>query len=119
MDSIIFTMALTVTVGTASELFAIELNEAFSFEAVNAMAYIAFVLALMYAYCSASERVTSYLLDVGEMFYNSAWYQLPVKQQKLLVLPIQRAEREFRLSGLGLFDCSLAVFSSVSNFISQ
>lgn len=56
---------------------------------------------------------TTDLLEIGDIFYNSAWYRLPIKEQRLLALPIQRSQREFRLSGLGFLDCSLAVYSSV------
>lgn len=38
-------------------------------------------------------------------------------EQRLLALPIGRGQCKFRLSGLGLFDCSLIVFSSVKVYL--
>lgn len=112
-ESVLFTMMLMVTTGIAMNLFAIELNGVFSLQGLNAILASLFILMLMFGYCFASECVTSDLMEIGDIFYNSPWYRLPLKQQKLLTLPIQQAQREFRLSGLGLVDCSLEVFSSV------
>lgn len=71
------------------------------------------VIMLTFAHYYLSERVTFDLLEIGAIFYNLTWYQLPVKQQRLITLPIARAQREFRLRNLNLSDCSLAVFLSV------
>lgn len=109
----LFVMALTCTMAVAMNLFAVELNGIFSMTTLVACIDLFSVNSLMVIYSYLSEWITSDLLEIGDIFYNSAWYQLPVNEQRLLTLPIGRAQREFRLSGLGLFDCSLAVFSSV------
>lgn len=57
------------------------------------------------------------LFEVGDIFYNSLWYKLPSQEQKLLILPIQRSQKLFRLNGFGIVDCSLEVFSSVNSLI--
>lgn len=67
-----------------------------------------------YAYCYLSEYVTYNLAMVGDYFYSCAWYCLPIKQQQLFILPIQRAQLKFRINGLGIVECSLRVFSSVT-----
>lgn len=64
--------------------------------------------------CVFSEVITHDLCTIADIFYGYAWYRLPVKQQKLFILPIQRANKALRLTGLGLVDCSLRVFASVS-----
>lgn len=120
MELTLFAMMIIASVKLAMDLFAVELNGVASLEGLYALVDALLTFTLMFGYCFGSECVTSDLMEVGDIFYNSSWYRLPVKQQKLLALPIQRAQREFRLSGLGLIDCSLAVFLSVicvSSFI--
>lgn len=113
MDPILFAMILTCSVALALDLFAIELAGVISVETTNAVLNINLLLILIFTYCYRSECVTTDLLEIGDNFYNSEWYRLPVKQQQLLALPIERAHSEFRFKGLGLLNCSLAVFSSV------
>lgn len=67
-----------------------------------------------YLFSLLSENVTLDLGAAGTSFYNCAWYLLPVKHQQLLVVTIQRGQIEFRMSGLGLVECSLRVFTAVS-----
>lgn len=66
-----------------------------------------------YIYCYLSENITTTLTEVGDIFYHFNWYNLPPRQQKLLMLPIQRAHIELRLTGLGIVNVSLGVFLSV------
>lgn len=116
MEMNLFVMALTCTMAVAMNLFAVELNGIFSMTTLVACIDLFSVNSLMVIYSYLSEWITSDLLEIGDIFYNSAWYQLPVNEQRLLTLPIGRAQREFRLSALGLFDCSLAMFSSVKAY---
>lgn len=113
MEMIIFKITLTCTIVIASSLFVLELNVFLSIEALIAFINLICVLMPMVIYCYLSEWVTSDLLEIGDIFYNSPWHQLPSKEQRLVALPIGRAQRMFRLRGVGLIDCSLAVFSSV------
>lgn len=113
LEVILFMMMVTSTLIFALNLFALELIDAVCTETLNALLDIVFILALLFTYCYLSECMTSDLLEIGDIFYNSEWYRLRVKEQKLMAFPIQRAQSVFRLKGLGLLDCSLAVFSSV------
>lgn len=113
MELILFNLTFTCITAIAFNLFVIDLNDSLSYEIIVALADLFFVLNLTLAHFYLSEWITSDLLEIGNIFYNGAWYRLPTMQQKLLVLPIQRAGRPLHLEGLGLFDCSLAVFVSV------
>lgn len=66
-----------------------------------------------YIYCYLSNVVMASLLDCGDAFYQYAWYDLTVKQQKIIFLVIRRAHNEFCFNGLGLVYCSLDTFLSV------
>lgn len=72
-----------------------------------------------FIYCYLSDNGTADLFAIGDAFYGCAWYLLTVSQQKRLILPIQRANHEFRLTGFGIVDCSLGVFVSVSCLLSS
>lgn len=113
MEVTLFNITVICTICIAFNLLAVELNDSINLGLLIAFADMAFVMAITGVYFFHSEWITSDLLEIGDNFYNSAWYLLPVKQQRLLALPIQRAEREFRLKGLGLFECSQAAFLSV------
>lgn len=63
--------------------------------------------------CSYSEDLTQRSFDVAEIIYDSNWYQLQYKQQKLLIMSIQRSRRIFRLKGFQIVDCSMEIFLKV------
>lgn len=113
MEVIIFNITLICAVVIACNLLVFELIDEMNIVMLAAIIDLSVVIAMTFAYFYLSERITSDLLEIDDIFYDSPWYRLPIKRQKLLVLPIQRAGRELRMTGLGLFDCSLAVFSKV------
>lgn len=114
MDLIIFNITFTCTAVIAFNLLVVELNESINFEMLVAFADLVVVLLITALYFFHSEWITSDLYEIGDNFYNSPWYILPIRHQRLLVLPIQRAGREFRLKGLGIFECSLVLFLAVN-----
>lgn len=113
MDVILFNMSLSSTICISFNLYAVEISDILSLEVVVASFDLAITLGLLFAYCYLSDWMTADLFEIGYVFYNSSWYRLETKRQRLLVLPIQRANRLVRLKSLGLFDCSTAVFLSV------
>lgn len=116
VDAIVFNMTFTCIICIACNLFVLELNDSLNMDIAVALVDLAVVLGLTFAYFYLSEWISAYLLEIGDVFYDSLWYRWSLQQQRLLVLPIQRSQREFRLKSLGLFDCSLAFFASVSIF---
>lgn len=113
MSPPIFYQLLLCAVIMAVFLFAIQVNEFFSLASLVSFQGMFSVVGPTYIYCNLSENVTAKLYEIGDVFYNFAWYRLPVKRQKLFIPPIQRSQSEFRLMGFGLVDCSLTVFSAV------
>lgn len=114
MKVVLFNMTFICVIVIALNLLVVELNESVSVQMVVAFTDLISVVLVTFSYFFLAECITTDLLSVGDLFYNSDWYRLlSVQQQKLLVLPIQRAQRELRLKGLGLFDCSLVTFASV------
>lgn len=70
-------------------------------------------IAVNFVFCLLSEQITSALLRVGDIVYNSMWYRLPTQQQVLVTLLLQRSQEIFRLRALGIIHCSLDTFSRV------
>lgn len=109
---ILFMLVVSVVI-FAFNSYVFELNDSLNLEVIASIVNLVFGVVITSVYCYLSERITTALLEIGDNFYDMPWYQLPTKQQKLLALPIQRAQRELRLTGFGLFDCSLALLSAV------
>lgn len=115
MEPILFCMTFTCTLVTAFSLNVFVMDAANMLDKIFALTNFGAVLQLTFAYFLLSDWITSDLMAIDEFFYNSPWYRLPARQQRLLTLPMQRAHREIRLTGLGLVDCSLPVFAAVNS----
>lgn len=115
MEPILFNMAFTCIIVLACNLFVIEINDRMSFQIMTALIDTIAVVGLAFTFFYFSDSITIKLEEIGDIFFYSAWYRLPVKQQSLLIAPIQRAQRKIRLRCMGFFDCSLPVFLSVGN----
>lgn len=74
------------------------------------------VLLPTFVFCNLSEHLTTALYSIGDIFYNFHWYRLSQKQQKAILLNIQRSQKEFRMAGFGFVQCSLSVFASVNAY---
>lgn len=101
----------------ALNLLALETQNWLSLERIVSIYEVLVYIALTFLYCNVSDTVTTNLYDIGDTFFGCLWYTLPLAQQKLFILPIQRSQRRFHLTGLGLVDCSLRNFLSVLAFI--
>lgn len=114
MELLLFFITMTCIVDIAFNLYILELISSISLGTIIAVLHMVFATNLTFAYYYLSEWMTRDLAQIGEHFFNSPWYRvLSAKEQRLLAFAIQQAQREIRLRGLGLFDGSLTVFSSV------
>lgn len=111
---VVFYQLMVCAVIIAFNLFALDIATATILHSIVSLGELLSTIVPTYIYCSLSEYFTANLLEIGEVFYASTWYNFRVKYQKLLKMPIMRSQREVRLSGLGLIDCSLNVFLSVN-----
>lgn len=114
VSSVLFYQLLLSAINVGCLLTVIE-----SSKTLNSMAFVAFIeivtLSMPTAvYCKFSENVTQDLGAIEDAFSDCLWYCWPAKQQKLFILPIMRAQRKYRMMGLGLIECSLITFSTVN-----
>lgn len=115
MSAGLFCQLLVCATSLAVYMVGIESNVNAKISIVISILGSSCTLASTYIFCHLSEYVTRDLCAIGEFFYNFGWYQLPLKKQVLFILPIQQAQIEFRMTGLGIVECSLRVFTSVGS----
>lgn len=64
-------------------------------------------------FCFFASAATEKLSSVGNMAYNSNWYDYPVGMQKHMVLIIARSQEPVYFSGLSLIRCTVETFGKV------
>lgn len=70
-------------------------------------------MVVSFIYWYFSENLSANSIKIGDVAYDSLWYEMPVKQQKAIILMIARSQGEFRLTGLGMIECSFVTFLAV------
>lgn len=113
MSEVLFLQLCVCALSTAINLYALTLPGISGVHAMTSIYDLNITLCTTFVYCYFSESLSSHLFNIGETFYDSIWYRLPPKQQILIIFAIQHSQREFRLTGFGIIDCSLEVFSMV------
>lgn len=91
----------------------LECSENIDLQVLSSLYVMLSDIAVNFIFCLLSEQITSALLRVGDIVYNSMWYRLPTRQQVLITLSLQRSQQIFRLRALGIISCSLDTFSRV------
>lgn len=114
MSEVIFEQMLFSAIELAMFMFAVDETAGMSQMNVTAAIAVASVLLPAFYVCRYSANLTARLEAIGDAFYDYSWYCLKARQQRLLLLPIQRAQKSFRIKGLSLIDCSLEFFSVVN-----
>lgn len=114
MSPALFFQLLFSAIEMAFLCFVVESNVFFSFPPFVANVGSATVLLPTFFYCNLSKAVSTDLSAICDVFYNYSWYLMRANQQKHILFPIRRAQQEFRIKGLGIVQCSLGAFMSVS-----
>lgn len=113
---ILFYQLFMCAATTAFNLYAIEANGVLDMHAATSIYILLTVLAGTFTCCYLSESLTADLSAIGQTFYDSKWYLLPVPLKTLVMLTIQQSQSEFQLRGFNIIDCSLSVFGMVNFF---
>lgn len=114
MSVVIFFQMLFSAIELASFIFAIDEKKGMNLMNGTAILGGCCILMPTFLFCKLSDNVTASMQMIADAFYECSWYCLSAKQQTVFLLPIQRAEKKFRINGLGMVDCSLAIFASVN-----
>lgn len=113
MSFSLFSDLLTCALVIAFNLLLLDSTDHMDLRIATSLYNMATITSLTLVFCLASESITEALFGVGDAFYESPWYCLPIQHQKQLILIIARSQRELRLEGLGLIFCSLETFGRV------
>lgn len=113
LSVIILAHLLCCAIIISFNLVLLEVNDQFDLQAMASFYIMLSAAATNFVFCMSSEIITIALTGVGNSFYESVWYRLPICQQKLIAIIIARSQHEFHMQGLGLVDCSLYTFCKV------
>lgn len=94
-------------------MFSLDQNFVINSDTILDVQCLTTITVYAYIYSYFSENITMKSSEIGDIAYDSLWYEMPMNQQKALILIIGRSQRKFRLRGLGMVDCSLFTFSAV------
>lgn len=86
---------------------AIDFNDVIVYNFLVAATCVNFIL------CNYADKLTQEASEVADAMYNTAWYDMPVEQQKMLLLPIARSQKLIRLTGFGIYTYSLQNFGRI------
>lgn len=113
MSVVIFGVLLNCLLSLALILFSVDQSDAIDFTIIFNLECLLTIIIICYIYSYFSETITINSFKIGEDVYDSLWYVMPMKQQKAMILIIAQSQKEFRLSALGMVDCSLEIFLAV------
>lgn len=114
MSGLLFTVLFSCILMLALNFFSLDQTVVINFALLYNLQCLTIFLVTSYIYSRFSENITANSFKIADNTYNnSLWYAMAVKQQKALILLIARSQKEFRLTGLGMVNCSLATFSTV------
>lgn len=68
---------------------------------------------MSYVFCYLSENITAKSLANANIAYEATWYKMSNSSQKAIGMIIMRSQREYRIVGFGMVECSLEVFLTV------
>lgn len=89
------------------EMNDIGLNLFFALTCINCGVIWTYILSYSATFASFA------IAGIGNIVYNSNWYDYPLSVRKYVILLIARSQREVQFTGLKLFPCTLAVFMKV------
>lgn len=115
MQSILFYQLVNCGIFIAFGLFGMDQSlREINFDTFMCLAALICALIPIFIYCYHADGLSEDLLEIGDIFYATKWYKLSNQEQKIMMLPIQRAQRIFRLNGYKVIDCSLETFLTVN-----
>lgn len=84
--------------------------------AVFGMDMVCIICSLLwpYLFCHYGNSTMDKVSTIGDIAYNSNWFELPVKLQKQFIFIILRSHKRSSFIGFHLIPCTMQVFGQVS-----
>lgn len=70
-----------------------------------------------FIFCYYANITTDRISYISDSVYDLNWYDYPSKQQKYMILIINRSNKSIFFSGLNLVRCTLETFGKVSIYV--
>lgn len=115
MSGVLFFQLLSCILFLALSFLFVDKAEQFDAALVLNFQCLIMYMTVCYMYCDLSEQITEQSFEISTIVYASLWYESTPKQREALVLIMLRSQKEFRLKGFGLVNCSLPRFLMVGN----
>lgn len=88
-----------------------------SSEFCSTSSFLILMLYQLYRYCQCGNEVLLHSVAISDTIFESGWFIVDDKIQKLLLLMIVRAQRPIELTAAKFVILSLQTFMNVSKFI--
>lgn len=116
MSGVLFYQLLSCILFLALSFLFVDKAERFDTALVLNLQCLVMYMLVCYLYCDLSEQITGHSIEIGDIVYASLWYESTPRHREALALIILRSQKEFRLKGFGLVNCSLPRFLMVGDF---
>lgn len=63
--------------------------------------------------CHYAQTVTTQSFEIADVIYNSFWYRMPIREQKMIQMTIHLSQKPVHLKGYKIFTCSMETFLTV------
>ncbi|XP_029677027.1 odorant receptor 13a-like [Formica exsecta] len=83
---------------------------------IEKMKHFLYILAqLFHLFCFSfqGKKLIDHSLNICDKIYNSAWYEIPVKEQKLLLITMRKSTRASTVTACKIYVFSLQNFTMV------
>ncbi|XP_029677030.1 odorant receptor 13a-like [Formica exsecta] len=104
-------MISTMSISVSLLQFSMQLNDL-----MEAMRYFVYILAqLFHLFCFSfqGQKLIDHSIEICDKIYNSAWYEIPVKGQKLLLFTMRKSIEASTLTACKIYVFSLQNFTTV------
>lgn len=117
MSGPLFYELSSIIIGTVCELLA--LDQIYQEKKIDSSAFVSanglmIHVSTVYILCLYAEQLTTQTFELIKLFYcDLLWYNLSINQQKFMIFIICRSQKNFRMTGYGIYSCSMELFLTV------
>lgn len=113
-SGVLFSMQVPSAIQIATGIFQADAAaKKFDQRIINVLIIVLLVVIALLLFCYYASRVSERMDENANTIYTSAWYGLPLPQQRYIINMISFAQEEHIFLGLKMFPCSLQSFVTV------
>ncbi|XP_050454212.1 odorant receptor 13a-like [Cataglyphis hispanica] len=104
-------MISTMSISVSLLQFSMQLNDLM--EAIRYFVYILAQLFHLFCFSFQGKKLIDHSIEICDKIYNNAWYEIPVKEQKLLLFTMRKSTEASTLTACKIYVYSLQNFTMV------